>query len=288
MKPKSLKSVLAALLCFTGCATPTPKENAIKNWAIYYDHKLPAAMFNAFDLVVFDRRHYPKFDELKGKTIVLGYVTAGEEYEHSPNLKLLKEKNLVLMQNERWKSHMIDITALAWQKMVLDQVDDAEKKGFDGVMLDTIESPLYWAATQQPERLNAMRQGAADLIHKIRKSHPHMKIMLNRAFDILPLVAEDIDYILAESILTNTNVSTGQFYLNPPETYHQVAEQLRNVVALAPQLQVFTLDYWKQDDVKGLERIYAEQRANGFTPYVNTPALNTLTFEPSPPHSHKR
>ena len=283
---KHLKNMIACLLCLTGC-TPAPKiagVTPIKSWAIYYDNKLPAKTFKDVDLVVFDRRHYPKFDSLKGKTIVLGYVTAGEEYEHSPNLKLLKDKNLVLMQNERWKGYMIDITGLEWQQMVLDQVADAEKKGFDGVMLDTIESPLYWASVNRPERLPAMREAAVDLILKIRKSHPNMKIMVNRAFDILPAVAVDIDYSLAESILTNTDVSTGQFGLNPPDTYNQAAEQLQNVVALAPQLQVFTLDYWKQDDVKGLERIYAEQRANGFVPYVNTPALNTYT--PEPPHEH--
>ena len=286
---KQLKNMVAALLCLTGCA-PAPKiagVTPIKSWAIYYDKKLPAKTFKDVDLVVFDRRHYPDFASLKGKTIVLGYVTGGEEYDHSPNVKMLKDKNLILMQNERWKSYMIDITALEWQQMVLDQVDDADKKGFDGVMIDTLESPLYWAATREPARLPAMRQAAVDLIHTIRKSHPHMKIMVNRAFDVLPDVAVDIDYSLAESILTNTDVSTGQFGLNSPDTYHQVAEQLQNVVALAPHLQVFTLDYWKQDDVKGLERIYAEQRANGFIPYVNTPALNSYTPEPHE-HVHKR
>jgi uncharacterized protein (TIGR01370 family) len=287
---KFLKNAIAALLCLTGCA-PAPKIagiTPIRTWAAYYDHKLPAKTFKDLDLVVFDRRYYPKFDDLKGKTIVLAYVSAGEVYDDVPERKILQEKNLLLFQNERWKSHAVDLTALEWQKIVMDQVDDAEAKGFDGVMLDTIDSPLYWAATKQPERLEALRQGAIDLIHAIRKSHPHMKIMLNRAFEILPSVAVDIDYSLAESILTNTDVSTGQFGLNPPEVYHQAAEQLQTVEALAPQLQVFTLDYWKQDDVKGLERIYAEQRANGFTPYVNTPALNTYTPEPPPPHMYNR
>ncbi len=285
-----LKNGITALLCLTGCVSVQKMAGItpIRTWAIYYDHQLPAKTFKNVDLVVFDRRYYPKFDALKGKTIVLAYVSAGEVYDDVPERKLLQQKNLILFQNERWKSHAVDLTALEWQKMVLDQVDDAARKGFDGVMLDTIESPLYWAATKEPARLPAMRQAAADLIHAIRKYRPDMKIMVNRGFDVLPLVANDIDYVLAESILTNTNVSTGQFYLNPPEVYQQVAAQLHTVVALAPQLQVFTLDYWKQDDVKGLETIYAEQRANGFIPYVNTPALNTYTPEPSSPHIYKR
>ena len=110
--------------------------------------------------------------------------------------------------------------------------------------------------------------------------------MVNRGFSILPSVSGDIDYILAESIMSHPDVSTGQFVLFPALVTNQVAEQLRRVVALAPQLQVFTLDYWNQDDVKGLERIYASQRTQGFVPYVSTPDLARFTPEPRATTTH--
>lgn len=127
-----------------------------------------------------------------------------------------------------------------------------------------------------------MQDSAASLIHEIRAANPRMKIMVNRGFAILPVISHDIDYVLAESIYSRTDVSTGQSELFPPITYSQVAEQLRDATVNARRLQVFTLDYWNTNDVNGLERIYAAQRAKGFIPYVTTPDLRSLTPIPSP------
>ncbi|MES2984663.1 MAG: endo alpha-1,4 polygalactosaminidase [Pseudomonadota bacterium] len=279
---KRLKQALTALLCLTGCTPLTRTGTDMQAWAVYYDTKLPASAFSSMDLVVFDRRSYPKFKELKGDTLVLAYVSMGEVYDDVPEKDILKGKKLLLSQHPVWKSHAVDLTSPIWRNMVLSYVDDAASKGFDGVMLDTVDAPLHWAEVNAPGRVDAMREGAAMLIHAIRAKHPKMKIMLNRGFSVLTDVAPDIDYVLAESILANTNVSTGHFELFPPKTVAEVAKKLQNVVALAPHLQVFTLDYWYQDDARGLERIYAMQRAQGFIPYVTLPDLQHFTPEAVP------
>jgi uncharacterized protein (TIGR01370 family) len=282
---RRFKQSLAALLCLVGC-TPTPRPPGdIKHWAVYYDDALPASAFKGMDLVIFDRRYHPKFESLKGKAHVLAYVSAGEVYDDVPERKILAKSKVLLGQNPRWKSHAVDLTSPEWREMVLDYVDDAVKRGFDGVMLDTLDSPLHWAETKAPERLDTMREAAASLVAGIRLRHPKVKIMVNRGFTVLPAIAPDIDYVLAESILTNTDVSTGQFSMFSPNTYHQAATQLHRVVALAPHLQVLTLDYWNQDDVNGLESIYAMQRASGFVPYVTTPDLKRYTPEPTSPRT---
>jgi uncharacterized protein (TIGR01370 family) len=278
---KRMKQLLAAFLCLSGCAPVQKPVGEIKNWAIYYDSVAHASAFTGLDLVVFDRRHHPDITPLKGKTLVLAYVSIGEVYDDVPEKTQLEKQNALLFQNDNWKGHAVDVTSPEWRRMVLGYVDDAAQKGFDGVMLDTIDSPLHWAETEAPERLDAMREGAAILIHAIRTAHPTMKIMVNRGFSILPLVASHIDYALAESIMVKTDVSTGQFEFFPPNTYAEVAGQLHRVVARSPQLQVFTLDYWNMDDVNGLERIYASQRALGFAPYVTTPDLTQFTPEPT-------
>ena len=278
---KWVNQMVAALLCLTGC-TPAPRmAGDIKHWAVYYDDKLPAKEFKSLDLVVFDRRHHPKLDALKGHTIVLAYVSMGEVYDDVPEKAQLEKENVLLSQHNVWKSHAVDITSPLWRKLVLGYVDDAAQKGFDGVMLDTIDSPLYWAETQAPERRDAMREAAVALVNAIHASHPTMKLMVNRGFAVLPMIAPVIDYALAESIMTNTDVSAGQFVLFPPHTYSEVADQLHRVAMVNPQLQIFTLDYWNQDDVNGLARIYEAQRAEGFIPYVTTPDLTNYTPEPN-------
>ncbi len=271
----------ACMLLLTGCTPTAPRPPGdIARWAVYYNDALPASEFDHLDMVVFDRRHYPDFTSLKGKTKVLAYISIGEVYDDVPEKVTLEKARALLYQNERWKSHAVDITAPVWHSIVMGYVADAAAKGFDGVMLDTLDSPLYWAETKAPNRQKAIRKAATSLIASIRRTHPTMKIVLNRGFSVLPTVAGHIDYALAESILTNTDVSTGQFALNSPNTFYQAAKQLQTVVALAPQLQILTLDYWNSDDVIGMQRIYATQREQGFIPYVTTPELRDFTPEP--------
>jgi hypothetical protein len=47
-----------------------------------------------------------------------------------------------------------------------------------------------------------------------------------------------------------------------------------------PKLRLFSLDYWSPDDHKGIARIYAQERANGFIPYVGTRDLTKIVIEP--------
>lgn len=277
---KRFKQVVAVLLFLAGCTATMRPTGDIKHWAAYYDEALPAKTFKHYDLVVFDRRHHPKFEELKGKTKVLAYVSIGEVYDDVPEKKRLEKAGAILFENEKWNSHAVDVTSPLWRKLVLGYVDDAAQKGFDGVMLDTIDSPLHWAETQAPERLQAMREGVANLIGAIRATHPTMRIMVNRGFAILPMVADNIDYVLAESIMTHPSETSGQFAFFSSQTTTEVARELHLVVSRAPHLQVLTLDYWNMDDVNGLERIYAAHRAQGFVPYVTTPDLTTHTPEP--------
>jgi polysaccharide biosynthesis protein PelA len=278
---KLLKQAIAALFCLAGCAPTMRPAGEVKQWAVYYDQVLPASAFKGYDLVVFDRRHYPKFDKIKRKTRVLAYVSIGEVYANVPEKEELANENALLFRNSKWNSHAVDMTSPLWRTLVLSYVDDAVNKGFDGVMLDTIDSPLHWAQTQAPERLDAMIEATASLVRAMRDRHPSLKIMVNRGFDVLPLIASDIDYVLAESTLTQPDETSGQFAFFSPQTIREVAAQLHRTVAFAPQLQVLTLDYWNMDDVNGLERIYALQRAQGFAPYVTTPDLITHTPEPT-------
>lgn len=251
-------------------------------WAVYYDTKLPAEQFADLDLVVFDGRYHPDLKPLKGgKTIVLGYISLGEVHGDVPEKKTLKKANAILHKNSAWDSYVVDLASPKWKEIVLKNVDTLAEKGFDGVMLDTVDSPLEWARKASPERHIAMQQEAADLIHMIRVAHPKMKIMLNRGFILLPKAGPDIDYVLAESILSQKDNISGQFSLFPPERYADAVAQLRQSVSSTGHLRLFTLDYWDVTDVQGLERIYSVQRAAGFSPYVTTQDLRQYTPEPA-------
>ena len=287
-----LKQLLAVFLCIAGCTPTLPpppkpleakeeqKSPASFKWGVYYDNERPAEDFAALDLVIFDRRYHPNFRRLGKSTTVLAYVSMGEVYDDVPERKALQLSKSLLAKNITWNSHVVDLTTAQWRTMVMGYVDNALANGFDGVMLDTVDSPLEWARTESPKRYAAMQTAAAEMIHDIRQKYPDIKIMLNRGFDIVALAAPDLDYVLAESILTHKDVSTGQFRQLSPKTYRDSVDVLRVALRSANNIKVMTLDYWDIDDGYGVEEIYRKQRAAGFYPYVTTPDLRNYTPEP--------
>lgn len=289
---RKLKHMLASLLCLSGCvpnqdvpprsadAQPQVEKPHVRRWAAYYDTQLPATAFEDLDLVIFDGRYHPDISPLKGKAVVLAYISAGEVHGDTQEKLLLENTGAILYKNTNWDSYVVHPGSGRWRKMIFAHVDKAQKDGFDGVMLDTLDSPIEWGRSLSPDRHKKMQQASVKLIKDIRAKYPKMKIMLNRGFIILPEAAPYIDYALAESLLTQKDNSTGQFSQFPPNMYAEAVAQLHHILARAEHLQLFTLDYWDVGDVKGLERIYAAQRASGFIPYVTSQDLRSYTPEP--------
>ena len=256
------------------------KPNKPERWVAYYDTKMPAEAFKDYDLVIFDRVYHPDFRSLRKKTIVLAYVSMGEVPDNSQDKHLLEADHALFLTKNRWGNWPVTLASARWREIVLSHVDDAISNGFDGVMLDTVDSALHASASVSPALAMSNRDAAVALINQIRDRHPNVKIMLNRGFDILPNVADKIDYALAESILTEINLSTGQSSLNPSNSYQQAANLLLWARDLSPKIKIYTLDYWSLDDLDGVKAIYTTQRAQGFAPYVSTPDLRQFTPEP--------
>lgn len=253
----------------------------IRRWAAYYHTALAPGTFSGLDLVVFDRRYHPDLAPLQGRTQLLAYISIGEVHGDVPERLELERNGLLLYKNEQWDSYAVDITAPLWQEIVFAQVEDALAQGFDGVFLDTVDSPLHWARTHAPKMLSQVQHAAIGLIAGIRSRHPHIKLMLNRGFDIAGEASRSLDYLLAESILSYKDIFTGQFHLIPPEAYANAVVQLQAIIARAENLQIMTLDYWNTGDGKGIQDIYTKQRAAGFIPYVTSRDLIHYTAEPS-------
>ncbi len=274
-----MKFVLAVLMGWMAASTAQADER----WAVYYGNALQAEDFASFDLIVLDAEHSGPVAPLKaqGKT-VLGYLSLGEAESYRPYYKEIKHKKLVLAKNPQWPDHrVIDIRNPAWEAMVSGTlIPQLLAQGFDGVMFDTIDSPLHM------ERLDAKRYAgmgktAADVICSIRAEYPDMKIMLNRGFEILPQVAGCIDMVMAETTRSDLQPKDDKKpYLTAQADYEQYVATLKEAQVKNPALKVYSLDYWTMEDRAGVARIYNEQRAQGFIPYVATIDLQKIYTEP--------
>jgi polysaccharide biosynthesis protein PelA len=99
-----------------------------------------------------------------------------------------------------------------------------------------------------------MAQAAVDLVRTIREAYPHLKLIMNRGYVLLPQVINSIDAIIAESLLTSdSGIQTatpggGGYVWNKPDS---VAEQLSLLMpARDRNLPVLSLDYWEPTDIQ--------------------------------------
>ncbi len=172
-------------------------------------------------------------------------------------------------------THNIIISILSFKK----SLPYILNKGFSGIFIDTLDNPIALSRyDEDKEKYPNMENGAINLIKTIRRNYPKIKIMVNRAFEIIPEIAPYIDYVLAESVYSGYDFELKKPKVlseNERENYTKMLKKFKDDF---PHLKIMTLDY--SDDKEEIKKIYKYQRENGFIPYVSTVSLDEVISEP--------
>lgn len=253
-----------------------------EKFVVYYADKAPIDAFDRYSLLVLDNDVHPKLEPLLArKKTLLGYISLGEIEQSRAHYKEAKHAHLLLAENENWKgSYAVDIRNPKWQAMVIERlVPDILRKGFHGIFIDTLDTPIE-LERQYPHKYGGMQKAAINLIKAIHLHYPETKIMVNRAYPILPQVADTIDMVLGESVFAGYDFNRKTYSRVEKNLYRQQVELLKDAQAVNPQLAVYTLDYCNKNEAQAINAIYQEQRKNGFIPYVATIGLDEIIREP--------
>jgi len=250
----------------------------MQRWMVYYGDELPPEAFYDYDLIVMDSNAHPLLSPLndRGKT-VLGYLSLGEVEKHRPWYADVRREGLLLMESPHWPdSFFVDMRDLRWTNRVLTElIPRILFQGFDGVFLDTLDNPAE-LERMEPERYKGMTDAAVHLVRAIRRHYPGIKIMLNRAYEILPQVGDVVDMELGESVYSDYDFEHKNYRRVPEALYRRQVGILQDAQARFAHLQIYTLDYWDPEDKEGIQLIYKEQADNGFSPLVSTIELDRI------------
>ncbi len=259
-----------------------PAEAKRAGWLVYYSDKIPVETFEDFTIIVFDSDHHPPLQPLKkqGKKL-LGYISLGEVEGYRSYFDEVEAEGILLQENSNWKeSYFIDLRDPRWHARVIEElVPEILAKGFDGLFLDTLDNATS-LEEQDDQIYRGMTSAAAGLVSGIRRQFPHITIMMNRAYELLPEVEKIIDIVLGESVYATYDFENKKYQWVPELDYRYQVSLLRAAGKRCPSLRIFTLDYWDPGDQAGLRKIYRVQRANGFEPYVSTIELDRVVLEP--------
>ncbi len=281
-----LKTVGALLaLCGMGAITPlaaTLTSRRITKWIAFYGETADEEVLARYDLVVLDPGFKGSITRVAAAgATVCAYLSLGEISKTNAFFKLV-DSRILLEQNPNWPgTFRLDVRQASWRALVLDRMIPAIRdRGFTGLLYDTLDTPPYLEQLD-PKGGRGLSSAAAELVRAIRMKYPDMLLLMNRGYALLPAVAQYIDGVVAESLMTRFDQrGIGGYRWNGiPEVAAQRA-LLDPANRPGTAIPILTLDYWEHDDTNTIKEIYARERRNGYYPYVGTPLLDTIVPEP--------
>lgn len=294
-KPLRLMAALVCLLPAVSCA-----EQRVP--FVYYLQRLDLALLQQINpqMAVVDP-HDSKLTSMdiallkeQGMTVI-AYLSAGEvdptrkdkddgyafqlEWKEAAWFKNVPKK---ISENKMWESRRVEYWDEGWQQIMLARLRHAINQGYDGIMLDTVDS-FYVLKPFYKDR--DVRQDMADMIGRLRDEaktiNPHFKILINSGMELYdttytktgePFLSV-IDGQLKEDTWYNEKGP-----ITAEWTESDLAYLKRAVDAGKP---VYSIDYFTNEEVKepNLENMrdyFKKARAFGVIPFAADRSLGAF------------
>jgi len=177
-------------MSIVACTHPRPPANGadlerVQRWWIVIGHS-PV-------LESLDWRHYARdaqmvvlstdpripIGQFPESTIRLAYVSVAETDTRWPNWPALQNQPFIVEPNPDWPANVrVDIRDPRWQDRLLrEDIPPLIARGFDGVMLDTIDTAPY-LERKDPTRFAGSRQALRDWARRLRERFPEAHVTL--------------------------------------------------------------------------------------------------------------
>jgi uncharacterized protein (TIGR01370 family) len=277
----------AGVLAMTivACTHPRPPVNGaalerVQRWWIVIGHS-PV-------LESLDWRHYahdaqmvvvsgdPRIPiaEFPSATIRLAYLSIGEADPRRPYWPAVRGQPFLIEPNPDWPDNIrVDVRDARWQEILLrDEVPRLMKLGFDGLMLDTIDTAPY-LENKDPARFAGSRQALRDWLRRLRESFPRAVVIANGGAALVD-AAPFVDGYVIEGVFSIYDQGRRVYRAttDAERTWKLGAIARARDVARKP---VFSIEYADVGDVALSRWAFQESVRHGFRPYVGVRDLNT-------------
>lgn len=268
-------SALNPLRLFAG------SERRISSWACYYGREDITAKLSRFDLAILAPGGQDPAPLRRAGIKTLVYVSAGEVSADGPYYEEARKHGLLIRHNENWNSWVVDLRESAWKELFFECIiPDALEDGYDGLFIDTLDSPLDMQR-RDPDSFKGMERSAVELIKTIRKRYPRLLVAQNRGVEISRRSAPFIDYLLIEGLSSLMDLASGERFDVSPKDREFLLAKAGEALKANPSLTLLSLDYVPSEDVRTMEKVYEFSRSKGFVPFVSVPVLDRV-FENHP------
>lgn len=255
--------VLAVLLA----ALAWPAAARALSPAFYYGPSPFPQALRVFDTWVVEPDNLaadPAFIRAHRETLY-AYVSIGEVDAHRPYLADMP-KAWLRGDNPIWKSRVIDQSAPGWPAFFVDSiVGPLRAQGYRHFFIDTLDS--YHLIATTPEARQAQERGLVEAIRLLKARYPDSRLIVNRGFEILPRIRDQVSAVVAESLFQSWDNANGRYVAVSDSDRAWLLGQLAHVRDVY-KLPVIVIDYapaGQREQARGLAR---RIESAGFTPWV--------------------
>ncbi|HXT99434.1 MAG TPA: endo alpha-1,4 polygalactosaminidase [Polyangia bacterium] len=276
---------MSALTMVAACTHPRPPVDAsqlgsVERWWIVIGS---SPMLDAIDwwhsardaqMVVLSGDPRIPVDELPRSTIRLAYVSVGEANPRRPYWPEVNGQPFVVEPNLEWPDNVrVDIRSNRWQDVLMcEEVSRLMQRGFDGLMLDTIDTAAY-LESKDPARFAGSREALRDWLRRLRAAFPRAVIVANGS-EALVDVAPFVDGFVVEGVFSVYDIRQRTYRRTTDAERDWKLGAIARARGVAPR-PVFSIEYADVGDVALSEWATQESLRHGFRPYVGVRALNT-------------
>lgn len=239
--------------------------------AFFYGETIDPKALAGYDQVVVepDNGFVPKVADAKGLPPKhmrwTAYVSVGEVLP-TRDYYAAMPKAWRIGRNGDWKSEVIDQAAPGWPQFFVDKViAPLWANGYRGFFLDTLDSYELVAKT---DAARARQQaGLIAVIKRIHRRFPRAELILNRGFELMPEVHDDVTAVAFESLYRGWDEGRRQYVTVPEDDRMWLLARAREVRERYG-LPVISIDYCAPADTACARQTVAQIRAQGLIPYV--------------------
>ena len=212
-------------------------------------------------------------DDFPRGTARLSYLSVGEADPRRGYWSEVQGASFLVEPDPSWPGSVrVDLRDPNWQRILLQQeIPLLLGRGFDGLMLDTIDTAPY-LERQDPVRFAGARRALTELVRAIRQQHPQTPILAN-GINALSDVAPFVDGFVVEGVFATYDFGRRLYRETTGQERDFKLAQIAAALAVARH-PVFTIEYADVGDVALAHWATGESERHGFHPYVAVKDLN--------------
>ena len=190
-----------------------------------------------YKYVIVESEHFTAFDVKRLKEnnqVVLGYISLGEVSSTRYYFESIKERTLG--KNKVWESYYLDLADEVTQNAILGLIAKMDKKGFDGLFLDTVDTFSEWGP--YPERGDIL----IEMLAKIKGKFPDFYLMQNAGLSLLTKSKKYVNSVAIESVASDYSFDAQEYKIRKSNDFYQKLSMLKSV-KLQHDLSIVLIEY---------------------------------------------